>query len=262
MTDAPIKFDDGAAYERMMGVWSRKAGAAFIDWLAAPKGLRWVDIGCGNGAFTDLLIERCAPSQVKGIDPSAGQIEFARSRPGAKMAEFTQGDAMALPYGDGSFDVATMALVLFFVPDPAKGTAEMKRVLRKGGLAAAYVWDLPGGGFPLHFLQEEMRASGLPVPLPPSAAVSNANALRKCWTEAGFQKIEQRRIDVERSFADFDEYWTIGLTSPALGGSLRALSAKALEQLKDKVRARFANAGKKPFVATAYANAVKGVTPA
>ncbi len=261
MADAPIKFDDGAAYERMMGVWSRIAGNTFLNWLAVPKGLRWVDVGCGNGAFTDLLIERCVPSQAKGIDPSAGQIQFAKSRPGAKMAEFTVGDAMVLPYADKSFDVATMALVLFFVPDTAKGTAEMIRVLKPGGLAAAYVWDLPGGGFPLHFLQEEMRAGGMPVPLPPSAAVSNADALRKCWTDAGLQKIELRRIDVERSFTDFDEYWTIGLTSPALGSSLRALPAKDLEQLKDKVRARFANAGKKPFVASAYANAVKGVVP-
>ena len=70
MADVQIKFDDGAAYERMMGVWSRTAGTAFIDWLGAAKGLRWVDIGCGNGAFTELILAKSAPSSVCAIDPS------------------------------------------------------------------------------------------------------------------------------------------------------------------------------------------------
>ena len=65
-----IRFDDGAAYERYMGKWSQLAGEAFLDWLAPAPGLRWLDVGCGNGAFTEMLAERCAPASVKGIDPS------------------------------------------------------------------------------------------------------------------------------------------------------------------------------------------------
>jgi ubiquinone/menaquinone biosynthesis C-methylase UbiE len=126
---AEIRFDDGASYERMMGVWSRLAGAIFLDWLAPPIGLRWIDVGCGNGAFTELLIERCAPADVQGIDPSEGQLAFARTRPAARPAEFRQGDAMALPFPADSFDAAVMALVLVFVPDPAKGVEEMVRVV-------------------------------------------------------------------------------------------------------------------------------------
>ena len=70
MAEHQIRFDDGAAYERMMGTWSRLAGEIFLDWLAPRSGLRWIDIGCGNGAFTELLVERCAPAEVQGIDPS------------------------------------------------------------------------------------------------------------------------------------------------------------------------------------------------
>ena len=68
MAEQQIRFDDGAAYERMMGNWSRLAGDIFLEWLAPRSGLRWIDIGCGNGAFTELLNERCAPAEVQGID--------------------------------------------------------------------------------------------------------------------------------------------------------------------------------------------------
>jgi trans-aconitate methyltransferase len=57
---AEIRFDDGAAYERMMGVWSRMVGEIFLDWVAPKPGLSWVDVGCGNGAFTELIVQRCA----------------------------------------------------------------------------------------------------------------------------------------------------------------------------------------------------------
>ena len=66
MVRCPIRYDDGAAYERMMGAWSRIAGEIFLDWLAPDPGLRWIDIGCGSGAFTELLVERCAPTRGSG----------------------------------------------------------------------------------------------------------------------------------------------------------------------------------------------------
>jgi ubiquinone/menaquinone biosynthesis C-methylase UbiE len=152
MGDNQIRFDDGAAYERMMGVWSRLVGEEFIDWLAPATGLRWIDVGCGNGAFTELLVERCAPSEIVGVDPSEGQLVFARSRHQAGIAKFLQGDATALPFDDHSFDASVMALVIFFVPEPAKGLAEMVRVVRPGGSISAYVWDvLEPGGFPIGY---------------------------------------------------------------------------------------------------------------
>src|SRR5262245_52402110 len=111
MAGPPIRFEDGAAYERMMGVWSRLAGEMFIDWLAAPSGLRWIDVGCGSGAFTQLVVERCAPAEVQGIDPSDAQLAYARSRGAARVAQFQVGDAMALPFPENRFDVAVVARV-------------------------------------------------------------------------------------------------------------------------------------------------------
>lgn len=142
MVKQQIRYEDGAGYERYMGHWSRLVGQRFLKWLAPSPRLRWIDIGCGNGAFTELLVERCTPVEVQGIDPSEAQLAFARTRPAARMAEFRQGDAMALPFSNNSFDVAVMALVIFFVPDPAKGVAEMMRVVCPGGMVAAYAWDI------------------------------------------------------------------------------------------------------------------------
>src|SRR5579864_4964879 len=173
-----IRFNDGAAYERYMGKWSQLAGKIFLDWLASKPGLRWLDVGCGNGAFTEMLVEHCAPALVKGIDPSEGQLAFARTRPVSRVAQFRQGDAMALPFPDDTFDAAVMPLVIFFVPDPAKGVAEMARVVCPGGLVAAYAWDMQGGGFPFAPIQAELRALGVQQPLPPSVDAARMEMLR------------------------------------------------------------------------------------
>ena len=60
MASTQIKFDDGAAYERAVGAWSQTAGDIFLDWLSPAPGLRWLDVGCGNGAFTEQILQRCA----------------------------------------------------------------------------------------------------------------------------------------------------------------------------------------------------------
>src|SRR3569833_502670 len=184
MSDSQIRFDDGAAYERMMGVWSRLVGEVFLDWLSPAPGLDWIDVGCGNGAFTELLVVCCVSRAVVGVDPSEGQLGFARARHTAGIARFELGDAMALPCEDDGFDAAVMALVIFFVPDPAQGVAEMKRVVKPGGTVSAYAWDLlEPGGFPMAPLQEELREAGVVPLLPPDAAgrisfTSRANAVR------------------------------------------------------------------------------------
>src|SRR5215469_12742876 len=117
MTDNAIRFDDGGQYEQMMGRWSALVADRFLDWLAPPAGARWVDVGCGNGAFTHRIVERCAPGEVFAFDPSEGQLAFARTRlpAGGPPVHWAEGDAMKLPLADGQCDVAVMALVLFFV---------------------------------------------------------------------------------------------------------------------------------------------------
>jgi ubiquinone/menaquinone biosynthesis C-methylase UbiE len=96
MAEHQIRFEDGGAYERNMGTWSRLAGDVFLDWLPPRPGLRWIEIGCGSGAFSELLIDRCAPAEVCGIDPLAEQFALARARSGRRGCRSYQRKA-ALP---------------------------------------------------------------------------------------------------------------------------------------------------------------------
>jgi SAM-dependent methyltransferase len=261
MADQTIRFDDGAAYERYMGKWSRLAGETFLDWLAPGSGLRWLDVGCGNGAFTEMIVERCAPASVLGLDPSEGQLAFARTRPALRVAQFRQGDAMALPFPDGAFDAAIMPLVIFFVPDPAKGVAEMRRVACPGGIVAAYAWDMCGGGFPYEALQVEMRALGVTVPAAPSPDASRLDAMRDLWTGAGLDAVETRAITVHRTFADFNEYWMTILGWPSIGSKLSAMAPADNAILKARLCARLPADDGGRITYGARANAVKGRVP-
>jgi SAM-dependent methyltransferase len=258
MTDT-IRFEDGRAYERYMGVWSRLVGERFLDWLAPPPDARWIDVGCGNGAFTEMIVDRCAPAFVAGVDPAEGQLAFARTRPALRAAEFRQGDAMALPFADDMFDAAVMPLVIFFVPDPAKGVSEMTRVVRRGGIVTAYAWDMLGGGFPYHVLQAEMRSLGFAPAKPPSPDASREDALHDLWTGAGLTSVSTHQISVQRTFADFDDYWTTILGGPSVGGRLAAMGTQETAELKTRLREHFPPDAAGRITYTARANAVKGI---
>jgi len=253
-----IRFDDGAAYERYMGTWSQLVGDAFLDWLAPQSGLKWLDVGCGNGAFTELLVERCATVSVHGIDPSEEQLAYVRARPGLGIAQFRQGDAMALPFPDDTFDAAVMPLVIFFVPDPARGVAEMTRVVCPGGSVTAYAWDMLGGGFPYASLQYEMRELGVEVPVPPNPEASRIDALQDLWIGAGLVAVETREISIQRTFADFNDYWTTILGGPSMRAALAAIPSTRLALLESRMRAHLAADGAGRITYAARANAVKG----
>lgn len=258
MATEPIRFDDGAAYERFMGLWSQFVGQRFIDWLSPAPGLRWLDVGCGNGAFTEMLVARCAPAKVDGIDPSEPQLVYARERPALQTARFRQGDAMALPCPDNSVDVAVMPLVIFFVPDPAKGVAEMVRVVQPGGMVAAYAWDMPGGGFPYFPLQQVLREQGQVLPSPPSPHASRLDVMQSLWQDAGLVGVETCEIMVQRTYADFDDYWTTVQGGPSVRATLAAMAPAQVVALQEALRARLTVAADGSVTCSARANAVKG----
>ena len=258
MTEHPIRFEDGARYEEMMGKWSAPVGEQFLDWIAAPPGARWLDVGCGNGAFTQLLVTRCAPTSVQAFDPSPEQLAYARTRlPAGAPVTWAEGDAMALPVGDASVDVAVMALVLFFVPEPLRGVAEMVRAVRPGGIVAAYHWDILGGGFPLADIGAELRNIGSNPSMPPSVEASTLEASAALWQAAGLEQVETRTFTVQRRFESFDQYWESSKPSNTLAPLFVDLGDEVVAQVKAKVREKLCPKGG-AFLVSARANAVRG----
>jgi ubiquinone/menaquinone biosynthesis C-methylase UbiE len=262
MAEPQITFDDGAAYERMMGTWSRLTGEIFLDWIRPEPGLAWIDVGCGNGAFTELLIDRAGAARVEGIDPSQAQINFARSRRSNRdVAHFQSGDARSLPFPNQNFDAAVMALVIFFVPEPAKGVAEMARVVKSGGMISAYAWDVTGGRMPHAAIGKELRGMGFQPASPPSAEASRTDVMQSLWSQAGLQQVETTAIDVRRTFADFDDYWSTTLLAPTIGPLIDTMADEQAAKLKNRVRAALPPDPSGRITAEARANAVRGIVP-
>lgn len=259
MTEQAIRFDDGAAYENFMGIWSQKVGAAFLDWLAPAQGQRWLDVGCGNGAFSEMIVQRLQPARLDGIDPSLAQIAYAQGRAGTQGGHFQVGDAMALPYADNSVDDAVMALVIFFVPDPALGVAEMARVTRSGGVVSAYAWDLIGGGFPYAMMLDAFRALGMEPPMPPQAAVATPAGLRGLWQGAGLTNIQTTTINVERVFSSFEDFWSTALLGPIIAPVITAMQPAELEKMQAMVRESLSFDAQGQVICKAWSYAVSGV---
>jgi len=116
--------------------WARVvAGAALFK-----PGDRVLDVACGTGALTRVAAEQVAPGgRVIGMDPNAGMLSVAtQTSPGIQWKE---GQAEAIPFQDGAFDVVVSQFGLMFFSDPTKGVQEMIRVLAPGGRLVIAVWD-------------------------------------------------------------------------------------------------------------------------
>lgn len=254
-------WERGGPYERYVGRWSRLVARQFLDRLAAPAGLGWLDVGCGTGALTAAVAERGAPARLAGIDPAAGFLELARERLGG-AAELYRGDAQALPFADGAFDRVVSGLVLNFVPDQPRAVAEMARVTRPGGAAALYVWEYAGG------MELMRRFWDAAAALDPSAADLDEGRrfpgcrpepLRTLFEGAGLEGVATWAIDVPTVFRDFDDYW-----QPFLGGQgpapayCMALPPEARAALRERLRQSLPAAADGSIRLTARAWAVRG----
>jgi arsenite methyltransferase len=100
--------------------------------LALRPGERVLDVGCGPGFLAAEMAAEVGPEgAVHGVDPSEAMLAIARRHGGA--ADFTTGDALALPFGDETFDAAVATQVYEYVEDMPGALAEARRVLRRGG---------------------------------------------------------------------------------------------------------------------------------
>lgn len=203
----------GAAYEPFIGRWSRPVAAGFVQWLDVPAGRRWLDVGCGTGALTEIVLATAEPRQVEAIDPSEGFVRYAAAHIPDPRARFSVGTATDLP--GGPFDVITSGLVLNFVPDPAAALAAM-RSAAPSGLIAAYVWDYAEGmGLLREFWDAAIRLDPEAVPLDEAHRfpLCQPEPLGHLFREAGLDQVAVRAIEVPTVFGEFADFW-----SPFLGG--------------------------------------------
>jgi trans-aconitate methyltransferase len=235
------RWEQGDAYERYVGRWSRPIAAQFLTWLDAPRSIRWLDVGCGTGALTETILDACQPASVVGVEPSAGFLETARSRLGNR-ATLLQGDAANLPVANASTEVVVSGLVLNFVPDADAALAEFVRVSAPGGVIAAYVWDYAEG---MRMMREFWDVA---AEVDPDAAALDESArfplcrpeaLATLFSRATGDVAVVEPLDANAVFAGFDDYW-----EPFLGGQgpapayLTSLDEGGRAAIRDRLRER------------------------
>jgi SAM-dependent methyltransferase len=258
MTPSAAYIVDSRAYERFMGRWSRAAGAVFLDWLAPRAGARWLDVGCGTGVFTQLILDTQAPSAVIAVDPAQGQIDHARLRPMARRAEFHLADAQSLPFSDGTFDIVASALVINFIPDRALAVRHMRRVARSDGIVAGYVWDYSMERSPTSFLRIALRQIGVDPPTSPGTDASTLAGLVALFEQGAMKEIATRTIDVQMRFASLDDLWQVSaIPFNPLTKIVAALSSGDRARLMDRMRTILPANADGSVSYSARANAIK-----
>jgi SAM-dependent methyltransferase len=256
-------WDSGDRYDAYIGRWSRLVGRQFIAWLDPRAGLDWLDLGCGTGVLTTIVLEGAQPGSIVGVDPSSAFIEHARSTIQDPRARFTLGDAQRLPLEDATVDAAVSGLVLNFVPDPGRAVAEMRRATRTGGIVAAYVWDLAADMQLIRRFWEAATAEDPAVAVLDEASrfpLAARAPLQELFQAAGLGSVESMALDVPTIFRDFDDLWTpfLGGQGPA-PGYVASLEAGARDRLRERLRGSLSTEADGSIHLIARAWAVRGL---
>jgi SAM-dependent methyltransferase len=110
--------------------------------LRTIRATRVLEIAAGTGVVTRSLAEALAPAvSIVASDLNPAMLEQAAAIGTARPVQWQQADAMALPFGDASFDVVVCQFGVMFFPDRARGYAEARRVLAPGGTLVFNAWD-------------------------------------------------------------------------------------------------------------------------
>jgi SAM-dependent methyltransferase len=208
----------GQAYDGFMGRYSRPLAVAFAESVGVAAGQSALDVGCGPGALTGVLVDLLGADAVSAFDPSPPFVDECTARhPGVTVRA---GRAEGIPFDDAQFDFTLAQLVLHFVDDPARAALEFRRVLRPGGLAAACVWDFAEGMEMLRLFWD----SALHVdPAAPDEAQTlkfgRSGEIAELLTSAGFRDVAETTFEVQSTYTGFDELWSGFLAGIGPAGS-------------------------------------------
>jgi len=206
-------------------------------------------------------MDTAEPGSVAGVDPSENFLGVARQCFGATV-DLCVGDALDIPFPDGSFDAAVSGLALNFVPDPAAAVREMRRVA-SGGRMALYLWDYADGMELIRYFWDAVVSLD-----PESASLDEAVRFPLCtpdrmthlFDEAGLENVDTRPIDVPTVFRDFDDFWQPFLLAQGPApGYVSSLGPGDRLRLRDTVREALPVADDGTIHLSARAWAVSGV---
>jgi len=252
----------GNAYEKFMGRWSTLVSQRFLTWLAIPLDRSWLDVGCGTGSLTRLILERNQPKEIIAIDSSNDFIFQAQRSVTNPSVQFRVGQAESLDLDSSSMDAVVSGLVLNFVPQPKVAMSEMLRVTKPGGKVGVFVWDYAEGMQMLRYFWDAAVEldntankfdEGVRFPL------CQEGQLESLIQSAGLKQVEATAIEVKTIFPNFDDYWQpfLGKVGPAPGYTM-SLSQKDRQNLEDKLRTSLPMDRNGSIALTARAWAVKG----
>ena len=242
------------AYDRFMGRYSRPLAPQMADLAGIAGGQRALDVGCGPGALTGVLVDRLGADAVSAVDPSAPFVEAARARhPGVDVR---LANAEALPFAEAAFDATLAQLVVHFMAEPVAGIAEMRRVTRPDGVVAACVWDHAGGLGPLGLFWRAARELDRGVVDEGRLPGAREGHLAELFRAAGLRAVEESTLQADLVHPTFDDWWEpfergVG---PA-GAYVGTLDRQRREALRGRCRAEL---GDGPFEIPARAWAVRG----
>lgn len=233
-----MAFTQAEFYDRFMGRFSQRLAPVFAERAGVARGQRALDVGCGPGALTSVLVDRLGIGNVEAIDPSPQFVDtLAQRLPGVPVR---CGTAEELPYADDSVDVALAQLVVHFMTDPVAGLAQMARVTRPGGTVAAAVWDLtPGARGPLAVFHAAVAETD-PDWLASQRRRGGAEGeLGDLFRSAGLRQVRESVLTSEVPMASFEDWWEpFLLGSGPAGDYIAALSEQGRLDLQERARRR------------------------
>jgi SAM-dependent methyltransferase len=224
------------AYARFMGRFSRPLAAQLVELVGVRRGQTALDVGCGTGALTELLVDELGIDAVQAVDPSESFVAAMRVRWPA--LDVQRCSAESLPHATASFDRTLASLVVHFMTDPVQGLAEMARVTAPGGAVAATVWDHAGSRGPLHAFWvgvNELDPGTYDEAHLPGAREGH---LHELFAQAGMADATSTTLTVEATLTDFDAWWepyTLGV-GPA-GAYVAGLDDARRRELREHLRA-------------------------
>jgi ubiquinone/menaquinone biosynthesis C-methylase UbiE len=219
-------------------------GEALLNSLDIVPGDRVLDLASGTGEPALTLARRNRGDiEIVGIDSAEGMVRVAQAKVGAENLSGIRFECMPaedLRFADNSFDRVLCRFGVMLFESPAKGLAEMRRVLKPGGQFALTVWGTPETMPTLYWAYEVFRdriEADLYPPLIKVTSLGGLGVLDELLDQTGFSEYVIESQTFQYQFDSFDEYWDAVEASEILKQQFDALASSEREAIRDEVGA-------------------------